>query len=334
MRLAFNLTAFFAICLASSCHNPVAQPFIQTVSGRVSAQTMGATLIHEHLLVDFIGADAYDPHRWQHAEVIDRVLPFLLEIKAKGIHSIVECTPAFLGRDPVLLKTLSERSELNILTNTGLYGAVDNKFLPPFAHQESDRQLADRWIKEWQLGIEDTGIKPAFIKIGVNPGSLSSLHQKLVRAAALTYQRTGLLIVSHTGRAVAAFEQLDILADMGVSEKAFVWVHAQAETNYSLHVAAAKRGAWVSLDGISDNNVEDYLAMVQNMKAHGVLDRTLISHDAGWFSPGELNGGDFRGFTTIPDVFLPMLRSNGFSQAECDLLLVENPANAFHLTGP
>ena len=40
--------------------------------------------------------------------------------------------------------------------------------------QQDAQELADLWIKEFNNGIEDTGIKPGFIKIGVNPADTLS----------------------------------------------------------------------------------------------------------------------------------------------------------------
>ena len=47
-------------------------------------------------------------------------------------------------------------------------------------------ELAGLWINEFEKGIEDTGIKPGFIKIGVNPDdTLSDAHIKIITAAGL-----------------------------------------------------------------------------------------------------------------------------------------------------
>ena len=62
------------------------------------------------------------------------------------------------------------------------------------------------------------------MKIGVNGASLTDLEQKLIKAAALTHLETGLTICTHTGPAIAAFEQIDLLKKNGVAPNAFVWV--------------------------------------------------------------------------------------------------------------
>ena len=100
---------------------------IMTVKGPIPSETLGITLTHEHLLVDFIGADSIDNSRWNRPDVVKKCLPFLLQIRDLGCKSFIDCTPAYLGRDPLLLKELSDLSGLNILTNTGYYGAGNNK---------------------------------------------------------------------------------------------------------------------------------------------------------------------------------------------------------------
>jgi phosphotriesterase-related protein len=302
---------------------------LMTVLGEIPVSNMGKTLIHEHLLVDFIGADKTGYERWDRSAVIKKVWPYLQEVKKAGVQTFFDCTPAFLGRDPRLLQELAQKTGLHIITNTGYYGAVNNKYLPAWAHDESAEQLAQRWIKECKEGIEDTGIKPGFIKISVNEGPLSDLHRKLVRAAGITHTATGLTICSHTGKAPAAFEQLEVLQKMNVPANAFVWVHAQAEKDKTLHTKAAKLGAWVSLDGIGWGDFEQYADSMVRLKEEGLLHRVLISHDAGWYRPGEPEGGKFTGFTNIFTQLFPLLNKKGFTLADHEQLLVKNPAAAF-----
>lgn len=316
--------------ISTSCQSPETPSTIQTVQGPIKTDQLGKTLIHEHILVDFIGADSTGYHRWDRAEVLERLLPYLQEIKDLGFESLIECTPAYLGRDPLLLKELSAASGLNILTNTGYYGARDNKFVPAHAFEETAEQLAERWIKEWEEGIEDTGIQPGFMKISVDQEEvLSEMHQKLVRAAAITHRATGLTIASHTLLANPAFQQIDILLEEGVMPDAFIWVHAQAEEDLSQHLEAADQGAWISLDNVNPDQIDRYVAMIKNLKDNNLLNKVLISHDAGWYSPGEEKGGDFRGYTDLSQFLLPALQEAGFTDQDIAQLLVHNPATAF-----
>jgi len=258
--------------------------------------------------------------------------PYLMQAKERGIQGFVDCTPAYIGRDPHILVRLARETGLYILTNTGYYGAAGDKFLPKHAFTESADALAARWIREWEKGIEDTGVRPGFIKIGVDPteGSpprLSQVDEKIVRAAARTHKRTGLVIASHTVQGVAALEQIRILEEEGVSPTRFVYVHAQGESKQKYHFEVAKKGAWVSYDGLNpdaqDQHVKWALAMLKKYP-----DRLLLSHDAGWYQAGEAEQ-KVRDFNYLVDRFLPSLRKAGASEADICRLTVENPARAF-----
>ena len=300
-----------------------------TVNGSIPASEMGTTLIHEHFLVDFIGADKIDYSRWNRDEVVKKVLPYLLEAKKHGVKTILDCTPAFLGRDVLLLLKLAEESGLQIMTNTGYYGAVGNKYLPKWAFTETAEQIAKRWINEFENGIENTKVKPGFIKISVDAGHLSELHQKLVKAAALTHLQTGFTICSHTGIAIPAFEEIELLQKMNVHPSAFVWTHAQNEPDKTMRVKAAKLGAWISLDGIGWGDFEKYADTINNLKSAGMLNKTLISHDAGWYKPDEKEGGTFTGYTNIFEELIPLLNRRGFTDNDIQQLLIKNPEEAF-----
>ncbi|HUX56485.1 MAG TPA: hypothetical protein VMV77_05895 [Bacteroidales bacterium] len=330
MKTKNFLSAILIIIFISQC-TPKEEEIIMTVNGPVTVSEMGTTLVHEHILVDFIGADSINDNRWNRTEVVKRSLPFLKQIRDLGCKSFVECTPDYLGRDPLLLKELSDSSGLHILTNTGYYGAMNNKYIPKEAFAETADQLADRWTGEWENGINGTGIKPGFIKIGVAREKLSEMHRKIVTAAARTHLRTGLTIAAHTGLAIPAFEELEVLRNEGVSPEAFIWVHAQNEKDLSEHIRAARMGAWISLDGINDDNIEEYVEMIRNLKENGLLNKILLSHDAGWYRPGEENGGEYRGYATLFEKLVPALREGKFSEEEINQLLISNPGKAFSI---
>lgn len=305
------------------------KPQVMTVTGLIDASAMGHTLPHEHILVDFIGAEEVNPPRWNREDVFNKVLPFLEEARDSGCHTLVDCTPNYLGRDVALLKQLSEKTGLKILTNTGYYGGSDNKFLPAHTFTETAEQLSTRWIKEWHSGIDGTPVKPGFMKISVNPDNLSDVSLKLIQAAALTHLKTGLTIASHTGPALPAFQQIEVLKRNKIDPSAFIWVHAQNETDMNQYVKAARERTWVSLDGLNDNNVDDYVQKLIYLKKEKCLDRILVSHDAGWYDPGKPDGGDFRGFTVLFKSLIPALEQEGFVETDILQLIRTNAASAF-----
>lgn len=314
----------------SACASDAPAPaIIMTVNGPIAPEQMGTTLPHEHVLVDFIGAESVSPDRYDRDTVFETVLPYLRQARTLGARTLIDATPAYLGRDPLLLQRLGDASGVRLLVSTGYYGARDDQHLPSHAFTDSADALAARWTREWTAGIDGTGIKPGFIKIGVDPGPLSAMDRKLIEAAARTHLATGLTIAAHTGPATGALEQLAVLEAEGVDASAWIWVHAQAEPDSTMHVRAARNGAWISFDGLVPDNVERYVARVAFMKGQGLLHRVLVSHDAGWYHVGEPSGGTFRPFDTLFTAFLPALRAAGFTDEEIRQLTVANPGEAF-----
>lgn len=299
-----------------------------TVNGAVPCGKLGFVLSHEHILVDFIGADQVSPTRYGQDEVFTTMLPYLEDARRRGARAFVDCTPEWLGRDIQLLKRLADTSGLHMITNTGYYGAAGEKYLPPHAYTETAEQLAERWIAEWQHGIGGTGIKPGFIKTGVDRYPLSAVQRKLVRAAALTHLQTGLTIFVHTGDGQAALEELAIITDTGAAPDAWVWTHAQSEPDRALHIQAAKAGGWVAFDGLYPQLADRYVAFLQDMKAQHLLHRALISHDAGWYEVGKPHGGTIRPYISIFEDLIPALKKAGFTAAERRQVFETNPAEA------
>ena len=340
-REALIILILGTISLFVSCSN-TPEKMVMTVTGPIKASKMGITLSHEHVLVDFIGADSTGYHRWDREQVVERVTPYFKELKAWNVHTVVECTPAYVGRDPWILRTLARKTGIHLITNTGYYGAGDNLFLPRHFYEMNSMELSSLWIDEFRNGIEDSGVKPGFIKIAVGPSdTLSPDHEKIVAAAAMTHNKTGLVIASHTGPDNPAFAQIQILRTYGIDPSHFIWVHAQ-RGSLEGNLKAAGMGAWISLDNLNQSQFPDpeeqfstswYAERIQALKEAGYLNRVLLSHDAGWYSPGEEKGGDFRGYSDLFTALIPLLEERGFSQEDIDLLLLENPAEAFSVEG-
>ncbi|MHA4846832.1 phosphotriesterase family protein [Flavitalea antarctica] len=329
-----GLTATAGYCLPMGNLSATArdEPGLMTVRGRVMAENIGFTLSHEHIMVDFIGAAEVSKSRYNKEDVYSKALPILLEAKSKGTKTIMECTPAYLGRDVQLLRRLSEASGLNIVTNTGYYGAAKEKFIPAHAYTETSRQIANRWINEWKNGIEESGIKPGFIKSGVDNFPLSAVQQKLVEASALTHLETGLTIGIHTGDGKAALEEMKIITSFGADPSSWIWIHAQNEGDRSYHLKVAENGGWVSFDGYNKDKTTDYIRFLNEMKQVKRLNKVLISQDAGWYHVGEPGGGNYRSYNEVHDFLLPAMQANGFTKDELNLVFSKNPATAFSVS--
>lgn len=280
-------------------------------------------LTHEHVLVDFIGAAEVSRSRYDLEEAFAAARPKVEAVKKYGCRRILECTPAYIGRDPRLLLRLQEATGVELWTNTGLYAAANHKFLPEYVKTETSLALAKRWVAEWRDGVE--GMKPKFIKIGVNLAPLHEWDRKVVEAGAIASLETGLTVACHTsGGGEAAMETMEILTRRRLPLSKYVWVHAQNEMKNEYFEQAARAGAWVSFDGLSEKSDGRHWQAYFWMLNAGLLPRMLLSHDSGWYRVGEPRGGQFNGFTYAFEKFLPRVPAE-FRE----LLMVTNPRRAF-----
>jgi len=302
---------------------------VMTVRGPVAAGKLGVMLPHEHLFSNF-GEEPAEPPVYDEAALLAAVTPYARRVRQLGCEALADATAAWFGRSPALLRSISEKTGLHILTNTGYYGAASDRYVPRHAFEEDAARLAGRWLREWREGIGGTGIRPGFIKTGVDAGPLSEIDAKLVRAAAITHRECGLTIAVHTGgNPEAAIRQMAILREEGVSPEAWIWVHAnQVKRGEEAALdEAAGAGAWISLDGLDEASMERHLALAARLRNAGHLGRLLLSHDGNSFRAGGKR--PMRPFTLLFEKFLPELRKAGFAEAELRQVIRGNPARAF-----
>ncbi len=300
-----------------------------TVRGPVAPEALGVMLPHEHLFSNF-GEEPAEPPKYDEAALLEAVVPYARRVKELGCGTLADATAAWFGRSPVLLRTISEKTGLHVLTNTGYYGAASDRYVPKHAYEEDAARLAARWVREWREGIAGTGIRPGFIKIGVDAGPLSEIDEKLVRAGALAHRDTGLTIAVHTGgNPEAALRQMAIVREEGVLPAAWIWVHANQVRSGEEEALekAAGAGAWISLDGLDEATLERHLELVLRLRAKGYLSRVLLSHDGNSFRAGGKR--PMREYTLLFEKLVPEMRRAGLTRAETDQLTRDNPARAF-----
>jgi phosphotriesterase-related protein len=297
-----------------------------TVRGWMPAANAGIVLPHEHLFSSF-GLDAAPRHAYDLPRLRGTVGPYLRYLKELGCGTIMDCTTAWFGRDVALLREFSDASGVNVVANTGYYGAADDRYVPPHSREESAEQLARRWIAEWRDGIDGSRVRPGLIKTAVDSGPLSPIDRKLVTAAALTHRETGLTISCHTSdNPGAAAEQLEVLKAEGVSPEAWVWVHAHNVKDVDALERAAATGAWIELDGLDPSSLDLHLERLLELRRRGLLGRLLVSHDGDFFPapPSAPRPAD-----ALLTTFRYTLLENGLDEAEVRRLIEENPVQAF-----
>lgn len=329
-NLSFHILAILSITsLGLNCTNGQKEEskFIQTVNGPISTQELGLALSHEHVMSNF-GRPMSEPAAYDQEALMGQVVPYITRLKEMGVASVFDCTTAYFGRRVDILKRVSDSTGVRVITNTGFYGAANDRYVPEMCFQMSAREIADIWIDEWEMGIDDTDIRPGFIKLAFDHGSPSDIDLKLFEAGCLAHKSTGLTLAVHTGdNALAVEAQLDMLAKHSIDFVNWIWVHANKSMDDDLLLRVAREGAWISLDGVKESNVMEYINRLNLFKDEDLLGRVLLSHDGNGF-PG---GKSIRPFEAILSELIPTLLDDGFKDDEIKLLLQNNPARAFGL---
>jgi phosphotriesterase-related protein len=97
-----------------------------------------------------------------------------------------------------------------------------------------------------------------------------------------------------------------------------------------MHLAVARRGAWIEYDGIGGwGEDETYVENINRLLDAGLGDQLLLSHDRGWYDPAQPGGGTPRPYTYLSEVFLPKLEVSGVDRSTIDKLTRDNPFRAF-----
>ena len=95
---------------------------VRTLTGDVPPTSLGRTLIHEHLSVDW-GEMLGRPKvlDFEYDAMADRMVDKLQAASAAGIGALVECTPIGCGRYLDLFKDVAKRSPVKIIGSTGFF---------------------------------------------------------------------------------------------------------------------------------------------------------------------------------------------------------------------
>jgi phosphotriesterase-related protein len=306
---------------------------LRTVLGDVSVEQLGLILPHEHLFTDLGGPERPGYAQADQQEVVQVLAPFLEAASQAGITALVECSTGGVGRNIEILLMIAKTTPIHIVAPTGVYREA---FIPAALRSVPQDDLAAAWIKDLTAGIEGTTARAGFIKMAVSDDGPTVLEVRTLKAAAAASNATGAAVASHTIRVLSAFKEMDILEEEGMDLRRFIWVHANAEAGTPEHLEAVRRGAYVEFDSIGApySDQEALLDYTIALIDAGFTSHILLSHDAGWYQPGQPDGqpeGGIRGYTALVDTFLPALSARGISEEVIHHLTWTNPVQAFAL---
>jgi len=313
---------------------------VETVGGRIDAEQMGLTLIHEH----FFSGDEAVTVQWPHVRDHDREYSLALEsaeaVKGHGVRTVVEPTAMLLGRDIAALQRLASETRLQIVACTGIY-TYDH--LPQFLANRSEDFIADLFVHDIEQGIQGTDVKAAFIKCAADEAGVNDRIEKVHRAAARASLRTGAPIMAHSRPASnTGPRQVEVFLEEGVAPEKIQIAHTGDTDDLDYIERLLNRGVYIGMDryGIDLFLPTDRRnATVLELLARGHAERMFLSQDfdipiangLDWYPPEMIEQLQAAGAATdwsmtfLFEGVIPTLKEGGMSDAQLETMLVENP---------
>jgi Predicted metal-dependent hydrolase with the TIM-barrel fold len=303
---------------------------VTTVTGPVAAGELGLVLAHEHVLVRSPGVAETWPRTYPQAEVRRLCVEKLTAARAAGVITIVDSSPYDLGRDPVLLRELSEETGVRIVAASGAWVNPAR-----FFHRREPAEIAELFTAEITEGIAGSGVRAGVVKCAVEDPEPAGPAGRVLDAAALTHNATGVAVSVHTS--VARRSGLGVarrLCDAGVPPERILLGHSGDTTDLDLLHELLDTGCFLGMDrfGVPDVLPDAArVATVARLCAEGFAGQLVLSHDANCWSDKDdeerkrAERPDWV-FTHVPQSIVPALRAAGVAEADLDLMLRRNPA--------
>jgi phosphotriesterase-related protein len=312
---------------------------VETVGGPVALDDLGRTLMHEHVFVMNPEAlqnwgHVYGPMYWDERERVDDAIAKLTRVREAGIRTIVDPTAPGLGRYVPRVRDVAQAAGLQFIVASGVYAFLE---LPGFLAYRPTSAIASLFVREITAGIDDTGVKAAFLKCAVERHGVIGDVPRILEAVAIAANETGVPVMVHTNAAQrTGLLALETLTGHGVDPTRIVIAHAGDSNDMDYLRALAASGAWLGCDrfGIEHfNPLDDRIRTLTALLDEGYGDRIHLSHDAACFMDfmtGDPFFADERpDYLLISNRVVPALLDAGVTQEQIDQMMIENPKRFF-----
>lgn len=328
---------------------------VTTVLGDIESEKLGITSSHEHIFIDmrhcvnvtgnepkeFYGdfkitsrADVtIDPYAVRDNALIDSfddAVYELMDFKAHGGESIIDCTLDEIGRNPLALRDLSLKTGINIVAGCGHYYGIAHA---PYVKDATVAELADEMRRDLLVGINGTDIRAGIIgEIGTS-AVVSEDEKKVLHAAGIVGRETDKAVHVHTDLYTEnGIEIVKILTNEGMRPEKICIDHVDVWLRPDYIRRLLDLGVYVEFDNfgkefyISEKRRFAYdLERVRVLKAlidEGYGDKILICNDICLKSMLRTFGG--LGYAHILRGVKTMALENGISEKTYQAILSDN----------
>ncbi|MBU3706543.1 MAG: phosphotriesterase [Mycobacterium sp.] len=323
--------------------SPGSDTEVATVRGPVPANSLGVTLMHEHVFVLSPEIMANYPEGWGDEQAReDDAVEKLNALKSIGVDTIVDPTVIGLGRYIPRIARIAQRTDLQIIVATGVYTYND---VPMFFHftgpgtvLNGPETMVELFVRDITEGIAGTGVKAAILKCATDEPGITPGVERVLRAVAAAHRATGVPITTHThAHSRRGLDQQRIFAEEGVDLSRVIIGHSGDTTDLDYLEELIAAGSYIGMDRFGVDNVlsfDDRVDTVAKMCARGHAGRMVLAHDAScyidWLPeealPLVLPNWHY---LHIHNDVLPALRERGVTEEQITTMLVDNPRTIF-----
>ena len=319
-HIFINLTAFFDKHSVDDVVDPETE--------KVTMNRLGILNLDPYALKDNL---FYNDYEIQKEEI--------LYFKRAGGKTIVDLTLPGIGRDPVVLRKLSEETGLNIILGTGYYVSSTHK---ECVKNQTESEIAADFVRELTIGIDGTDIKAGIIgEIGISE-LFNDEEKKVLRAAAIAHKKTGVPINVHINPwTTNGIDAANILLDAGVMPKAICISHVDVENNEEYIYQLLSKGVYIEFDnfgkeyhvrrevrnsgyGLFVSDIER-VKLVKKLIDDGYIKQLLFSCDVCLKNLLRTYGG--YGYDHVLRNIVPMLDEEGINEEQIKQIIEKNPIN-------
>jgi phosphotriesterase-related protein len=322
---------------------------VPSARGEVDVADLGVVLMHEHVFIRTESLQQSWPGfmGWDEEAEVAGARERLAEVKRAGVDTILDMTVAGIGRDPELVLRAIDGTGLNVLFATGYYTYNELPF--PFHYRgpgkmidDGDALLESLFERDVTVGIGDTGIKAAVLKLATDHQGMTEDVARLANAIARVHTRTGTVICTHTHALTRrGLEQQEVFRRHGVDLNRVMIGHSNETTDLDYLERLIDNGSYIGWDRCGLDVVvalDDQLDTLAALVERGYADRLMLSQDASsfmdWFRREELDAvTPSWKHTYIMSGLLPKLRERGIGDDQIEQILVRNPRDFFAQQG-
>ena len=298
---------------------------VVTVLGDIEPDELGVTLFHEHIYIRLWEI----ANRFDLAGLIeddDIISQELQAFAAQGGASVVDMTLPAIGRKPLKLAEMSQRTGLHVVMGCGWYR---EPYYP--ASADIDRRtvddLADELLMEIEHGVEGSRIRPGIVgEIGADKSWITAKEERCHRAAARAALRSGLALATHSVGSDVALHQLDLFEEEGLPLMRVAVGHADSFPSLEYYRTVLARGASLAFDNLGafpEPYTERILDHITVLLREGFESQILLSHDVCKREMLRFLGG--HGYTFVIGQVLPRLQQRGIPDDVLERLVKLNP---------